>query len=356
MQIAKIIEGITSLLEPPAIYVVVISIVLIVLGVAIRRRPKIIKQMRKMMSRIEKGKPIKDVPVKSRQDIITESFGEKMHAVGLQPSTDSGHIPASRTPLAKYLLDHGVTESTTDAIVSELSALESKEAVKEILDAAAEGEGVSFTSVELDMKRFHNDKESGRSENLIELLQNRQVKGMPRSTLLVVVGLMLFLSGGVFLFQPIRLVMAEEQMIYAVGPEFENSVDFRLSLDYGQSSQVLVSFEDDAQSGHREIWFLVFYHYPTKLLIEATARLVNQSEANFSFGWENASYLRAFVTGFVIRVFYEGDAAVAVNISLTSSENPTALTGMGLLAVSAAPLCVLVLDSKRQPLWQALRV
>ncbi len=208
----------------------------------------------------------------------------------------------------------------------------------------------------LDTKRFHNDKESGHSENLIELLQNKQVKGIRKSTLLVVIGLMLFLSGGVFLFQPVRLVMAEEQTIHSVGPEFENSVDFRLSLDYGQSSQVLISFEVDAQSGYRQIWFLVFYQFPAKLLIETTARLINQSEANISFGWENASYARAFVTGFVIRVFYEGEAAVVVNISLTSSENPAALTGMGLLAVSAAPLCVLVLDSKRQPLWQVLRV
>ena len=157
MQIDEIIQNITFLFEPPAVYVVAILTVLIILGVAIRRRPKgpagppIIKQMSKMMSRIEKGKPIKDVPVKSRQDIITENFEKKMHAVGLQPSTSSGYIPTSRTPLATYLLDHGVAESTTDAIISELSGLESKEAVKEIMDAAAEGEGVSFTGVELDM-------------------------------------------------------------------------------------------------------------------------------------------------------------------------------------------------------------
>ncbi len=157
MQIDEIIQSITALLQPPAIYVVALLIVLIVLGVAIRRRPKgpagppIIKYMSKMMSRIKKGKPVKDVPAKSRRDIITASFEEKMHAVGLQPSMDSGHIPTSRTPLAKYLLDHGVAESTTDAIISELSALESKEAVKEIMDAAAEGEGANFTSVELDM-------------------------------------------------------------------------------------------------------------------------------------------------------------------------------------------------------------
>jgi hypothetical protein len=159
MQIDEIIQNITMLFQPPAIYIVAILIVLIVLGVAIRRRPKgpagppIITYMSKMVSRIEKGKPIKDVPVKSRQDIITESFEEKMHAVGLQPSTSSGHIPTSRTPLAKYLLDHGVAESTTDAIINELNELESKEAVKEIMDAAAEGEGVNFTSVELDMAK-----------------------------------------------------------------------------------------------------------------------------------------------------------------------------------------------------------
>ncbi len=159
MQIDEIIQNIALLFEPPAIYFVAILIVLIALGVLIRRRPKgpagppIIKRMSKMMSRIEKGKPIKDAPVKSRQDIVTERFEEKMIAVDLQPSTDSGHIPTSRTPLAKYLLDHGVAESTTDAIVNELSGLESKEAVKEILDAAAESEGVSFTSVELDMAK-----------------------------------------------------------------------------------------------------------------------------------------------------------------------------------------------------------
>ncbi len=157
MQIDEIIQNTALLLEPPGVYFVAVLIVLIVIGVAIRRRPKgpegppIIKQMSKMMSRIEKGKTIKDVPVKSRQDIITESFEEKMHAVGLEPSTGSGHIPTSRTPLAKCLLDHGVDESTTDTIISELSDLESKEAVKEIMDAAAESEGVSFTGVELDM-------------------------------------------------------------------------------------------------------------------------------------------------------------------------------------------------------------
>ena len=159
MQIDEIIQNIAMLLEPPAIYFVAILIVLIVMGAAIRRRskgptgPPIIKRMSKMMSRIEKGKPIKDAPVKSRQDIVSEIFEEKMHAVGLEPSTDSGHIPTSRTPLAKYLLDHGVTESTTDAIVSELGGLESKEAVKEILEAAAEGEGVGFAGVELDMAK-----------------------------------------------------------------------------------------------------------------------------------------------------------------------------------------------------------
>jgi hypothetical protein len=159
MQIDEIIQNITMLFQPPAIYVVALLIILVVLGVAIKRRPKgpegppIVKYMSKMMSRIQKGKPLKDVPAKSRRDIITESFEEKMHAIGLQPSTDSGHIPTSRTPLAKYLLDHGVAESTTDAIVSELSALESKEAVKEIMDAAAESEGVSFTDVELDMAK-----------------------------------------------------------------------------------------------------------------------------------------------------------------------------------------------------------
>jgi len=159
MQIDEIIQNITLLFEPPAIYVAAILLILIVLGIAIRRRPKgpagppIIKRMSKMMSRIEKSKPIKDEPVKSRRDIITESFEEKMHAVGLQPSTSSGHIPTSRTPLAKYLLDHGVAESITDAIVSELSELESKDAVKEIMDAVAESDGVSFTSVELDMAK-----------------------------------------------------------------------------------------------------------------------------------------------------------------------------------------------------------
>ena len=159
MQINEIIQNIALFFQPPAVYVAAILLVLVVLGVAIRMRPKgpegppIITYMSKMISRIQKGKPIKDVPGKSRQDIITESFEEKMHAVGLQPSTDSGHIPTSRTPLAKYLLDRGVAESTTDAIVNELGKLESKEAVKEIMDAAAEGEGVSFTGVELDMAK-----------------------------------------------------------------------------------------------------------------------------------------------------------------------------------------------------------
>ncbi|MGY5862850.1 MAG: hypothetical protein RTU09_10815 [Candidatus Thorarchaeota archaeon] len=159
MQIEEIIQNIALLFEPPTIYFVAILIVLVVLGAAIRRRskgpagPPIIKRMSKMMARIDKGKPIKDAPTKSRQDIITESFEEKMHAVDLQPSTSSGHVPTSRTPLAKYLLDHGVAESIIDAIVGELNELESKEAVTEIIDAASEGEGANFSSVELDMAK-----------------------------------------------------------------------------------------------------------------------------------------------------------------------------------------------------------
>ncbi len=203
---------------------------------------------------------------------------------------------------------------------------------------------------------LHNTEESELHRRSSELVQSKTGKGKSRPTMLAIMALLFLFGGGVCQFQPIRIVMANEQTSFTVGPELENSVDFIVNLDYGQSATIMVSFEDDAESGHRHVWPLIFYQYPTKLLIETVARLVNQSEASLSIGWENASYIRVFIIRFMVRVFYEGDAAVAVNISVTSFANPVALAGMGLLAVSAAPLWVAVKDSRREVLWQIVRV
>lgn len=91
--------------------------------------------MRKL---IEKDKKFSVSETRTRQDIITVLFEGKTEAIGITPSTDSGYIPTSQTPLARYLRRFGVVDDIIDAILAGLAEEESEPAVREIIEAAAD--------------------------------------------------------------------------------------------------------------------------------------------------------------------------------------------------------------------------
>jgi hypothetical protein len=91
-----------------------------------------------MRSLIEKGKKFEVSKTESRQDIITGLFVTKMERVGIAPSEDSGYIPTSQTPLARYLRRFNVADDIIDAILAGLAEEENEDSVREIIEAASE--------------------------------------------------------------------------------------------------------------------------------------------------------------------------------------------------------------------------
>ncbi len=109
--------------------------------------------MRKLQSAVQKGKKIQEPEVTSRQDTITELFTEKMLAVGIEPSKDSGYIPTSQTPLARYLRKYEISDDVIDAILAGLAEEETEEAVAEIIDAAADTPDVNLEGMFLEQAK-----------------------------------------------------------------------------------------------------------------------------------------------------------------------------------------------------------
>ena len=121
----------------------------------LRRRRKakdkpIIKQMKKLLTSVQKGKKIQEPDVSTRQDMISHLFEEKMESIGIEPSKDSGHIPTSQTPLARYLRKYGIKDDIIDAISVGLIEEESESAVRDIIDAAADTPDVNLDGMFLE--------------------------------------------------------------------------------------------------------------------------------------------------------------------------------------------------------------
>ena len=110
----------------------------------------VVKQMRRMLADVDKEKELIEPAVQSRQDIITKRFESQMNAIGLEPSTDSGYVPVSYTPLARYLIERGVSDDTVGAILDGLMEEASEESAREIIDAAADTPDVDLTGEELE--------------------------------------------------------------------------------------------------------------------------------------------------------------------------------------------------------------
>jgi len=156
MQLEDILNIILTFLMDPIIQLLLlIVIVLVIAGVAASRRrgPKetqIVKTMGKILSDVEKGKPFSVVGDTTRQTLITKRFNEKMAKLGMEPSTESGYIPVSFTPLARYLSERGVPDDIVSAILAGLKEEESEEEVREIIEAAATTSSVDLTPAEIE--------------------------------------------------------------------------------------------------------------------------------------------------------------------------------------------------------------
>jgi hypothetical protein len=110
----------------------------------------LVKQMGRMIIDIEKESEISPPKVKTRQELITKVFDSQLNAIGIEPSTDSGYVPVSYTPLARFLIDRGVSDDTVGAILDGLMEEASEESVREIIDAAADTPDVDLTGEELE--------------------------------------------------------------------------------------------------------------------------------------------------------------------------------------------------------------
>lgn len=139
--------------------ILLLIIIVIIIVVVVKRRPSgavktpIIKQIVKMRSSVEKGRQIPEMEIEPRQEIITRLFKSKMDAIGLEPSTDSGIIPVTHTPLAAFLIEHGLDTDTVSTILIELKEITSKTEVEDIIEAAAEIPGVTLKDEDIEMAK-----------------------------------------------------------------------------------------------------------------------------------------------------------------------------------------------------------
>ena len=163
------------------------------------------------------------------------------------------------------------------------------------------------------------------------------MKRLSRPQWLLVVGLLLFLNGN---FLPIRFPLWSSQYTFEIGPwdSSSESVDIPLNIFYGESVSVKVEFDSSANTDDCVVWALVYYQYPTQVIIEPAIRLEGQREIIFTFGWKNVRLIPVFVTGFAVRLFYLGTDSVSVDVVVTSLANLVTLTGLGFLVILVVPI------------------
>jgi hypothetical protein len=150
---------IIELLTDPLVLIAIACIIVVAVAAARTRRPRtkianvkgpLMKQMGKMIRETEKRTTLSVPTVRSRQEIVTQMFESKMHAIDLKPSTDSGYVPMSHTPLSRFLKERGVPDDTISAILAGLLEEEHEAEVRDIIDAAADSPDVNLIGNELD--------------------------------------------------------------------------------------------------------------------------------------------------------------------------------------------------------------
>lgn len=155
------------------------------------------------------------------------------------------------------------------------------------------------------------------------------MKRLSRSQGLLVAGLLLVLIGS---FLPIRFPIWSSQSTFEIGSS--GSVDIPVSILYGESLGISVSFDDSAVPGYCWVWAEIYYQYPTKGVGQTAIRLEGQREVSFTFGWANVRLIPIFITRFLVRLFYWGSETVTVNVTISRLANIAAFAGLGLLVAS----------------------
>lgn len=155
MQIDVILDQLTEIVMDPMFQLLVLFFIIIAVVIfALRRRSgpsrsPVIGKIQKMIGDVERERAIKVPEVKSRSTIVTEIFESEMKSVGLQPSTESGYIPVSYTPLARFLAERGIANDIASAISAGLKEEETEEDVRNIIDAAAGTPDIDLTPEEI---------------------------------------------------------------------------------------------------------------------------------------------------------------------------------------------------------------
>ncbi|MFX1263174.1 MAG: hypothetical protein ACFFAZ_13885 [Promethearchaeota archaeon] len=155
MQIDAILNQLIELVMDPMFQLLVLFfIILAVVIFAVRRRggpsrSPAVGKIQRMIGDVEKERTVKVPEVKSRETIVTEIFESEMRLVGLQPSTETGYIPVSYTPLARFLAERGIANDIASAISAGLKEEETEEDVRNIIDAAAGTPDIDLTPEEI---------------------------------------------------------------------------------------------------------------------------------------------------------------------------------------------------------------
>ncbi|TFH10194.1 MAG: hypothetical protein E4H14_02990 [Candidatus Thorarchaeota archaeon] len=127
----------------------------------------LIKQMQKMESEAGKDRKLTVPPVRSRQEIITEMFESQLSVIGLEASTASGYIPASKTPFAVFLKERDVHEDIVSAVIDGIMEEETEKGVRAIIEAASPELGLSGNELEkvkdLAVEEWRNVRETSAS-------------------------------------------------------------------------------------------------------------------------------------------------------------------------------------------------
>lgn len=179
---------------------------------------------------------------------------------------------------------------------------------------------------------------------------------MSREQILALIGLIILLIGGLFLAEPSNVVIGENSTTLEVEPLPFNSADLEIHLTYRESANITIIFAEEAAANQREVWPVIAYRFPTKSVWETPVKFINQSVVIFVLGWQNASHLTAFVTGFMIRLFYHGNESISANVTIVKSGGLLVAPGMALFLASAIPLWTLFLISRRNVQIQGLQV
>ncbi len=172
---------------------------------------------------------------------------------------------------------------------------------------------------------------------------------MNRTAALLLIGLIVLGSGGVILIEINRIVLNEEDGTQEIGLLPDPGFDLDFNLFQSQAAQVTIRYNSTAEAGVREVWPMISYRFPGRMVLEAVTRYINESEVSFTLGWENTSYANIFVTGFVVRVFYYGSDVVQVNYTITILGDPNTVYGIAMIAISAIPFWSMVIIQRKEP-------